>query len=99
LGKLEFEGLRRCQKVGNIVEQESRPIVVVGEALTMARAARKNASQKSMVSVVVGDEVCLENGELRKEDSRRHIEGTYSSPNRAKYPKAIVNGLYKGYIS
>jgi hypothetical protein len=84
LGKLESEGLRRCQKVGNIFEQESGPMVGVGEALTMARAARKKVSQKNMVSVVVGDKVCLGNGGMRKEDSRRPIEGTYSSHNRAK---------------
>jgi hypothetical protein len=102
LGKLESEGLRRCQKVGKIVEQESGPTVGVGEALTMARVARGKVSQKSMASVKVSDEVCLMNRELTKEDSRRQIEGTYSSDNRAKYskrPPKIANGLYQGHIS
>jgi hypothetical protein len=99
--ELEFEGLRRCQKVGSIVWQERCPMVGVGEAVTMARAAKKKVSRKSIVSVVVDDELCLGNGELRKEDSRRQIEGTYSSHNRAKYSKRspkhserIIPGLH-----
>ena len=104
LGKLESEGLRRCQKVGKIVEQESGRMVSVGVALTMARAARKKVSQKSMVPVpvVVGDEVALGNGPMRNEDSRRQIEGTYSSHNRAEYskrPPKIANGSYQGHVS
>jgi hypothetical protein len=73
LGKVASEGLRSCQKVGNIVEQECGPMVGVGEALTMARAARKKVSQKSMISVVVGHWYVL-----RMENSGRKVpEGIF----------------------